>query len=91
MAPGCNSLQREVSLIAGIDRVDLVNVVDKQNVYEPEAVHFAFPLNVPDGMIRMDIPWTVAQVETDQLSGACRTTSRCSDGPMWRMISWELL
>ncbi len=49
---------------------------------KPEAVHFAFPLNVPDGVIRMDIPWTVAQVETDQLPGACKnyfTVQRWAD------------
>ncbi len=87
-APGCNTLQREVSVIAGLARVDITNVVDKKNIYEQEAVHFAFPLNVPDGVIRMDIPWTVAEVEKDQLPAPARTTSPCNDGPMWPMTSW---
>ncbi len=81
-APGCNSLQRQISLIAGLDRLDIVNVVDKRNIYDQEAVHFAFPLHVPDGVIRMDIPWAVAEVETDQLPGACKnyfTVQRWAD------------
>ncbi len=81
-APGCNALQRRVRVIAGLNRVDLTNTVDKKNVYEPEAVHFAFPFNVPDGTIRIDIPWAVARVESDQLPGACKnyfTAQRWAD------------
>ena len=37
-----------------------------------EAVHFAFPFNVPGGEIRMDIPWAVVQPEKDQMPGACK-------------------
>ncbi len=81
-APGCNSLQRTVSVIAGLDRVDLTNVVDKKNIYDQEGVHFAFPMHVPEGTIRMDIPWAVAAVESDQLRGACKnyfTVQRWAD------------
>ena len=71
-APGCNGLVREIRVVAGLDFVDIVNTVDKKNVYDQEAVHFAFPFQVPDGVIRMDIPWAVAQVETDQMPGSCK-------------------
>jgi hypothetical protein len=71
-APGCTALERELTLYAGLDRLDIANLVDKQNVYQQEAVHFAFPFQVPEGVIRMDIPWAVARVETDQLPGACK-------------------
>ncbi len=71
-APGCHALEREVRVVAGLDRVDIVNTIDKRNIYEQEGVHFAFPFQVPDGVIRVDIPWAVAQVEVDQLPGACR-------------------
>jgi len=71
-APGCNKLTREVSLIAGLDRVDITNVIDKQKIYQPEAVHLAFAFNVPDGVMRMDIPWAVVRPEVDQLRGACK-------------------
>ncbi len=71
-APGCHKLTREVRVVAGHDRVDIVNVIDKQNIYNQEAVHLAFPFNVPGGVMRMDLPWAVARPETDQLDGACK-------------------
>jgi len=71
-APGCNKLVRELRIIDGIDRVDIINIIDKKNIYEQEAVHMAFPFKVPEGVMRMDIPWAVVRPETDQLPGACK-------------------
>jgi alpha-mannosidase len=71
-APGCRKLTREVRLIDGIDRVELINVVDKEKIRTKEGVHFAFPFNVPKGVMRMDIPWAVARPEVDQLPGSCK-------------------
>jgi alpha-mannosidase len=71
-APGCEGLSREIRLIAGLDRVDIINIVDKTNVYDPEGVHFAFPFNVPEGVMRMDTPWAVVRPEADQLPGSCK-------------------
>jgi alpha-mannosidase len=71
-APGCNKLVRELRVIDGIDRVDIINIIDKKNIYEQEAVHLAFPFKVPEGVMRMDIPWAVVRPETDQLPGACK-------------------
>jgi hypothetical protein len=71
-APGCNKLTRELRVIDGIDRVDIISVIDKKNIYEQEAVHLGFGFNVPGGVMRMDIPWAVVMPETDQLPGACK-------------------
>ena len=71
-APGCNKLVRELRVVDGIDRVDIINVIDKKNIYEQEAVHLAFPFKVPEGVMRMDIPWAVVRPEEDQLPGACK-------------------
>lgn len=71
-APGCRKLSREVRLIDGIDRVDLINIVDKEKIRTKEGVHFAFPLNVPEGVMRMDVPWAVVRPETDQIAGSCK-------------------
>jgi hypothetical protein len=71
-APGCNKLSRELRVIDGINRIDIINVIDKKNIYEQEAVHLVFPFKVPDGVMRMDIPWAVVRPETDQLPGACK-------------------
>ena len=56
-APGCVKLSREIRMVDGLDRVDIVNVIDKKAVREKEGVHLGFAFNVPDGVMRMDIPW----------------------------------
>jgi alpha-mannosidase len=71
-APGCHKLSREVRLVAGMDRVDIINIIDKQKIYKQEAVHLAFAFNVPKGVMRMDTPWAVVRPEVDQLPGACK-------------------
>lgn len=85
-APGCNKLFKEVRLVAGLDRVEIIDTVDKKRAAvkgkagdwthaareAKEGVHFGFAFNVPDGVMRMDIPWAVARPEADQLPGACK-------------------
>jgi hypothetical protein len=71
-APGCRRLTREVRVVAGSDRVDIENTVEKLPVREKEGVHFGFAFNVPDGVVRLDIPWTVIRPEADQMPGACK-------------------
>ncbi len=71
-APGCNELSRELRVVYGINRVDVIDVIDKQNIYNQEAVHLAFGFNVPNGVMRMDTPWAVVRPEADQLPGACK-------------------
>jgi hypothetical protein len=85
-APGCNSLAREVRLVAGLDRVEITNLVDKKRAdvrgkpndlanagrEAKEGLHFGFAFHVPGGIMRMDVPWAVVRPETDQLPGACK-------------------
>lgn len=71
-APGCNGLVRDVQIVSGLDRVDIVDAVDRKNVYSPDAVHLAFPFQVPGGVLRMDVPWAVVSPEVDQLEGSCK-------------------
>jgi len=71
-AAGCERLTREVVLVAGLDRIELVNTLDKTGVRTPEAVHFAFPMNVPDGTVRYDLAFGACRAETDQLPGGNR-------------------
>ncbi|MHC4100670.1 MAG: polysaccharide lyase family protein [Planctomycetota bacterium] len=81
-APGCRNLVREIRLLAGHDRLDIVNYVDKERVLDPEGVHFAFPLRVPQGEVRLDVAWGMVRPELDQLPGACRnyyTVQRWAD------------
>lgn len=71
-APGCNRLVRRIRIYANSDRVDLINDVDKRRQLEPESAYFAFPFHVPDGQVRIDVPFSVVRPEKDQLAGANR-------------------
>ena len=71
-APGCKRLVREVRVVDGLDRVELVNHVDRKSVREKDGVHFGFGFNVPAGMVRMETPWAVVRPNLDQLPGSCR-------------------
>ncbi|MCA9261753.1 MAG: hypothetical protein KDA61_21195, partial [Planctomycetales bacterium] len=79
-APGCWELRRDVRLIAGADHVELHNTVDKRRLHAAsyhanegkESVNFAFPLNVPGGRVRLDVPLAVMEPEKDQIPSACK-------------------
>ena len=71
-APGCHKLTREIRLIGGMKRLDIIDTIDKQKIYKQEAVHLGFAFNVPGGVMRMDVPWGVVRPEIDQLAGACK-------------------
>lgn len=71
-APGCNHLVREVRVIDGLDRVELVNHVDRKAVRKKDGVHFGFGFGVPGGGIHLETPWAVVRPNIDQLPGACR-------------------
>lgn len=69
-APGCQRLVREVQLVSGLGRLDVIDTVDKRGVREKENVRFAFPFHVPGGQIRYDVAWGVVRPDADQLAGA---------------------
>ena len=71
-APGCKKLLREIRVVDGLDRVDVIDMLDKMAVRRKEAVHIGYAFNVPGGTVRMDIPWAVVRPEVDQLPGANR-------------------
>ena len=71
-APGCKKLTRRVRIVDGLDHIELINTAEKLKERRPEGVYFGFPLNIPDAIARIDIPWAVVQVEKDQLEGANR-------------------
>ena len=71
-APGAAGLVRQIRLVDGFDRIDLINTIEKKAVRTPEGVFFAFPFHVPGGTVRMDTPWAVVRPEADQMDAACR-------------------
>lgn len=70
-APGCRRLMRDVRVTEGVDRLELVNHVDREVVREKDSVHFGFGFNVPEGTVRMETPWAVVRPNVDQLPGSC--------------------
>lgn len=71
-APGTKKLSQEIRLIKGINRIDIINTVDKSKVREKEAVNFAFPFNVPDGKMKIDLGVGILEPEINQLDGSCK-------------------
>jgi alpha-mannosidase len=71
-APGCRKYSMEIRIIDGIDRVDIVNNIDKVAIREKEGIHFSFPFNIPEGQIRYDVAWGIVHPEKDQLPGSCK-------------------
>ncbi|MCZ7635817.1 MAG: hypothetical protein M5U12_07090 [Verrucomicrobia bacterium] len=55
---------REIRLTAGLDFLELINLVDKQRLVASsyharegkESLNFAFPFQVPDGQVRLEVP-----------------------------------
>lgn len=67
-APGCHKLVRQISLVAGLQKVFISDLLDKEEVYPtPEGVHIGFPFAVPNGVIRYDEPWSIIEPGRDQL------------------------
>jgi len=71
-AQGCNSLTREVAIVAGEPRVEITNIVDKKAILKKEGVHIGFAFNIEEPVTRADIPWGIMEVEKDQLLAANR-------------------
>lgn len=68
-APGCDSLTRDVTLYAGLDRIDIVNSIEKKDIISWENVRFVFPFNFQHPDVTMDLPMSEIHPEREQLSG----------------------
>ncbi len=89
-APGCFTLQREVRLTAGQDYVEIINTVDKQRIVAAdyrskegkESLNFGFPFAVPNGQVRLEVPFGVIRPDKDQIPSSCKnwfTVDRWAD------------
>jgi alpha-mannosidase len=67
---GSNSIRQYIEIIAGLERVNIKNTVDKIKVIENENVRFSYPFDIPGGDVRLDIPWSVLEPGKNQLKGA---------------------
>lgn len=71
-APGCKRLTREIRVVAGLDVVEFVNVIDKLPIRTKEAIHFGFGFQVPGAMPRLDVGLAAVRPELDQIPAACK-------------------
>jgi len=69
-APGCNSLTREIRTYSGLDKINVINTIDKKKITEKENLRFVFPFNITNPVTHIDIAWSVIKPETDQLPAA---------------------
>ena len=46
----CRSLEQRIILYDDVKRIDLVNILDKEETFAPEAVYFSFPFEVGPGL-----------------------------------------
>ena len=79
--PGCQGLSREIRVVDGLNRVDIINILDKKAIPledllkeqpQKEGYHFGFAFDVPNGEVRLDMPWAVVRPEKDQIPGSCK-------------------
>jgi alpha-mannosidase len=71
-APGCDFIEQEIKVTAGVNRVELICTIDKQKIYSPEAVRFSFPFNVPNGVVSIENAFGFYQPEAEQIKGSCK-------------------
>jgi alpha-mannosidase len=71
-APGCRELTSEIRLMAGSDKIEIINTLDKNRVRAAENVRFAFPFSFKKPEVRMNLAWGDMRPEKDQLRGANR-------------------
>ena len=72
-APGTNhGITSEIRLYSGIDRVDVINTIDKALIYHPEAVLYRFPFAIENPEVRIDVPWGSFQPDAEQVPGASK-------------------
>ena len=69
-APGCNSMITDIRIIDDLNLVEIINMIDKKKIISPEAVHIAFPFNIPGGIMRYDLAYGYCRPELDQLPGS---------------------
>lgn len=69
-AESCNWLTREVRLMKGQFGIEITNTLDKLPELKKEGIHFGYGFNIPDGTIKMDIPWGIMTPGKDQIPSA---------------------
>lgn len=65
--PNAPSIEQIYTSYVALDRVDILNRVEKTATEDSEGVYFAFPFDVPSPACRLEIPFTSMKPGVDQL------------------------
>jgi len=68
--PGYCTISTFIRIIDRLNMIEVINTIDKRKIYTPEAIHLAFPFNIPGGIMRYDLAYAHCQPEVDQLPGS---------------------
>lgn len=72
-APGADAgIRSAIQLYDGLERIDVIDSIDKALTYDPEAVLYRLSFNLRDPRVRVDVPWGSYRPELDQLPGAAK-------------------
>jgi hypothetical protein len=71
-AAGTGLIRNRYQLIEGLDKVNIVTEINKKNVYTPESVHLGFPLNIPSGIMNIDLAFGTYRPDAGQIKAACK-------------------
>ena len=69
-AEGCEKIRREITLVSGLNRIYFLNTLDKQKIYEPEAVRFAYSFNLNFPEVKVENAFGTYTPENNQLNAA---------------------
>ncbi len=73
VGPGLNLLRQSITLRADSETIELNALLHKQEQVNPEALYFAFPLNLPAGWRGcFDTAGVPVELDAGQLPGCCR-------------------
>ena len=64
---GTKGIKQITTLYSDINRIEIENIIDKEEITNPEGVYFSYPFKVDSPKVYIDIPGAVMQPEKDQL------------------------
>lgn len=71
-ARSCRALFTDYRVVAGLERLDVVNHLEREDCRDKEAVHFRFPVDLPNARLTLDGGWAPFRPREDSLPGSCR-------------------
>jgi len=65
-------IRSKIRIFKNIKRIDIINILQKEETYEKEAAYFVFPFSFKNPEIKLEIPNGIVRPELDQMEGACK-------------------